>query len=152
MTGQAGQVVIKVTPRGPRATSGALGLEAISRGAKFAQFVDEGAEARGVIRQNADSLGVIGQAKIWRRDATRLGPCAPLVPFSLIFADPPYNKGLGTACLKSLMEGAWAAPGAVIVLEEALKAEVTVPAGLELLQEREYGETKVLFIKSSSRT
>jgi 16S rRNA (guanine966-N2)-methyltransferase len=63
------------------AGTGALGLEALSRGAKFAQFVDEGSEARGIIRQNADGLGLIGQSKIWRRDGTKLGPCAPLAPF-----------------------------------------------------------------------
>ena len=130
------------------AGTGALGLEALSRGARFVQFVDESAEARGLIRQNADALGSIGSVKIWRRDGSRLGPCAPLAPFSLIFADPPYNKGLGTAALKSIMEGGWAEKGAVIVLEEALKAEVLMPEGLELVQSREYGETKVLFCRA----
>ncbi len=130
------------------AGTGALGLEAISRGARFAQFVDEGAEARGVIRQNADNLGLIGQVKIWRRDATRLGPCAPLQPFNLIFADPPYGKGMAGAALKSIMAGGWAAGSAIIVVEEALKAEVEVPEGIELLQTREYGETKVLFLRA----
>ena len=129
------------------AGTGALGLEAISRGAKFAQFVDEGSEARGIIRQNADGLGVVGQVKIWKRDAGKLGPCAPLPPFGLIFVDPPYGKRLGSAALNSLVVSGWAAPGAVIVLEEALKAEVIVPEGLEVLDTREYGETKVVFLK-----
>ena len=132
------------------AGTGALGLEALSRGAKFAQFVDEGSEARGIIRQNADGLGLIGQSKIWRRDGTKLGPCAPLAPFGLIFADPPYNKGMGSAALKSITEGGWALPGAVVVLEEAVKAEVTVPEALELLDTREYGVTQVLFLRARS--
>lgn len=130
------------------AGTGALGLEALSRGARFVQFVDESAQARGLIRQNADALGSIGSVKIWRRDGARLGPCAPLAPFGLIFADPPYNKGLGTAALKSVMEGGWAERRAVIVLEEALKAEVEIPPSLELLQTREYGDTKVLFCRA----
>jgi 16S rRNA (guanine966-N2)-methyltransferase len=77
------------------AGTGAMGLEAISRGARFCQFVDDSAEARGLIRKNADALGVIGLAKIWRRDAANLGPCAPQPGFDLVFADPPYGKGTG---------------------------------------------------------
>ena len=71
------------------AGTGAMGLEALSRGARFCQFVDESAEARGVIRRNADALGVIGQCKIWRRDAAKLGPAAPQPGCDLIFAYPP---------------------------------------------------------------
>lgn len=125
------------------AGTGALGLEAISRGGRFCQFVDESAEARGLIRRNADSLGVVGLAKIWRRDATRLGPCAPQTPYDLVFADPPYGKGLGEKTLASLVEGGWLAPGAVVVLEEAEKAAVKDVAGLTLLDRRVYGDTQV---------
>ncbi len=125
------------------AGTGALGLEAISRGGRFCQFVDESAEARGLIRRNADSLGVVGLAKIWRRDATRLGPCAPQTPYDLVFADPPYGKGLGEKTLASLVEGGWLAPGAVVVLEEAEKAAVKDVAGLTLLDQRVYGDTQV---------
>ncbi len=125
------------------AGTGALGLEAISRGGRFCQFVDESAEARGLIRGNADSLGVVGLAKIWRRDATRLGPCAPQTPYDLVFADPPYGKGLGEKTLASLVEGGWLAPGAVVVLEEAEKADVAEVAGLTLVDQRVYGDTQV---------
>src|SRR5205823_4537516 len=100
------------------AGTGALGLEALSRGARFCQFVDDAAEARGLIRHNADALGVIGKCKIWRRDATRLGWAAPQPPFDLVFADPPYNKGIGEKALVSLVSGGWLAPGAIVVLEE----------------------------------
>jgi 16S rRNA (guanine966-N2)-methyltransferase len=125
------------------AGTGALGLEAISRGAKFCLFVEDGTEARGLIRRNADGCGVIGQCKIWRRDATDLGPSAPQSPYSLVFADPPYNKGLGEKALIALIEGGWLAPGAIVVLEEADKAVVADQAGLTLIDQRSYGDTQV---------
>ena len=131
------------------AGTGALGLEAISRGARFCQFVDENAEARGLIRRNADGLGVIGQCKIWRRDATGLGPCAPQSPFDLVFADPPYGKGLGEKCLAALVEGGWLNSDAVVVLEEAEKAAVADAPGLKLLDRRNYGDTQVRFYRWS---
>ncbi|MDE2446053.1 MAG: 16S rRNA (guanine(966)-N(2))-methyltransferase RsmD [Alphaproteobacteria bacterium] len=125
------------------AGTGALGLEALSRGAKFCLFVEDAAEARGVIRKNADACGVIGQCKIWRRDGTDLGPSAPQSPFTLVFADPPYNRGLGTKALQSLVNGGWLALGAIVVLEEAVKAEVGAVDGLGLIDERDYGDTRV---------
>lgn len=131
------------------AGTGALGFEALSRGARHCQFVDESAEARGLMRTNADNFGVIGQCKIWRRDATDLGPCAPLPKFDLIFADPPYGKGLGGKALISLVQGAWINDGGIVVLEETGKAEVADVAGLGLIDERSYGETKVRFFRFS---
>ena len=131
------------------AGTGALGFEALSRGARHCQFVDENAEARGLVRTNADKLGVIGQCKIWRRDATDLGPCAPLSKFDLIFADPPYGKGLGEKALASLVQGEWINPVGIVVLEEIEKADVPEIAGLTLIDERSYGETKVRFYRSS---
>ena len=100
------------------AGTGALGLEALSRGAKWAVFIDDFAAARALIRENVDTLDVIGQTKIWRRDATRLGPCRG-EPFDLIFADPPYGSELAAKALASAREGGWIAPGAVVVLEHA---------------------------------
>jgi 16S rRNA (guanine966-N2)-methyltransferase len=132
------------------AGTGALGLEAISRGARFCQFVDDSAEARGLIRKNADSLGIIGLVKIWRRDATDLGPCAPQPPFDLAFADPPYGKGLGEKALAALVKGQWLNPGAIVVLEEALKAEVADAPGLTLLDRRDYGDTQIRFYRYGS--
>jgi 16S rRNA (guanine966-N2)-methyltransferase len=132
------------------AGTGALGFETLSRGARFCQFVDESVEARGVIRRNADALGVIGQCKIWRRDATRLGPCAPQTPFDLIFADPPYGKGLGEKALAAIVAGQWLAPGGVVMLEEALKATVPDIPGLTLLDARDYGDTQLRFYRSAS--
>jgi 16S rRNA (guanine966-N2)-methyltransferase len=130
------------------AGTGAMGLEAISRGARFCQFVDDSAEARGLIGRNADSLGVIGQVKIWRRDATRLGPCAPQPGYDLVFADPPYGKGLGSKALTSLVDGGWLAARAVVVVEEAESAAIDVPLSLTKLDQRDYGETQVRFYRS----
>ena len=132
------------------AGTGALGFEALSRGARHCQFVDESTEARGLVRTNADKLGVIGQCKIWRRDATDLGPCAPLPKFDLIFADPPYGKGLGEKALVSLVQGDWINAGGIVVLEEIEKVEVPEIAGLTLIDERSYGETKVRFYRFGS--
>ena len=129
------------------AGTGALGLEAISRGAKFCCFVEEDAGARGVIRTNADNCGVIGQTRIWRRDATDLGPCAPQSPYDLVFADPPYGKGLGEKALVSVLNGGWLGAGGVVVLEEAARSVVTEVQGLERLDHREYGDTQVLIYR-----
>jgi len=131
------------------AGTGALGLEALSRGAKFCQFVEEGTEARGLIRRNADALGAIGVCKIWRRDATKLGPCAPQSPFELVFADPPYNKGMGEKALAALVEGGWLAHAAVVVLEEAERATVADVPGLVRVDSRVYGDTTVYFYRAT---
>jgi 16S rRNA (guanine966-N2)-methyltransferase len=131
------------------AGTGALGLEALSRGAKFCQFVEESAEARGIIRKNADAYGAIGMCKIWKRDATDLGDCGPQSPFDLVFADPPYNKGLGEKALRALVAGAWLRPGAIVVLEESEKADVPEVVGLTLVDTRVYGETVIRIYRAS---
>ena len=129
------------------AGTGALGLEAISRGSRFCLFVDESTEARGLIRRNADSLGVIGLTKIWRRDATRLGSCAPQPGYDLVFADPPYGKSMGSRSLQSLVDGEWLNPSAIVVLEEALKVQVSDIHGLTLIDRRDYGDTQIRFYR-----
>src|SRR3954469_2593750 len=99
------------------AGTGALGIEALSRGAAFTLFVDDGVEARALLRGNVEALGLGGTSKVYRRDATRLGPAHPMEPFSLIFADPPYGKGLAEKALASARDGSWLAPGALAVIE-----------------------------------
>jgi 16S rRNA (guanine966-N2)-methyltransferase len=131
------------------AGTGALGFEALSRGARHVLFVEEAAGARSVIRRNAEALGALGLVKVWRRDATRLGPCAPLAPFDLVFADPPYGKGLGDQALASLVAGGWLSSGAVVVLEEAEHAAVAIPGELQLVDRRVYGDTQVMFLRAA---
>ena len=129
------------------AGTGALGLEALSRGAAFALFIDDGADARALLRQNVEALGLAAVTRIFRRDATKLGPAHPVEPFSLAFLDPPYGKGLAERALISAREGNWLTPGALVVVEEAAGADFTVPAGFEELERRDYGDTHVVFLK-----
>jgi 16S rRNA (guanine966-N2)-methyltransferase len=130
------------------AGSGALGLEAMSRGAAFALFVETDAAARGVIRDNIEALGLFGATRIHRRDATDLGikPAGVGDPFDLVFLDPPYGKGLGERALARLGEGAWITGDALIMLEISAGETPRLDA-FETLDEREYGAAKVLFLK-----
>ncbi len=131
------------------AGTGALGIEALSRGARHCTFVEEGAEARGAIRRNMEALGLNGVARILRRDATKLGPTGTIEPFDLVFADPPYGKGLGEQALLSASSGGWLKPGAVCVLEERAGTAVDLPSGFEVLDTRTAGDSQVMFLKAS---
>jgi 16S rRNA (guanine966-N2)-methyltransferase len=128
------------------AGTGALGLEAMSRGAASVVFVDTGADARGLIRDNIEAFGLGGVAKLLRRDATDLGPAGTMSGINLAFLDPPYNKGLGELALTQLHAGHWLAPDATVVLEESRDATVTIPDGFTLDDRREYGAAAVHFI------
>ncbi len=131
------------------AGSGALGLEALSRGAVFALFVDIEAAARAAVRDNLMRLGLQGRAKVWRRDATGMGRCAPMAPFDLAFLDPPYGRGMAERALATLREGGWLEPGALAVVEESARADFGVPSGFALRDERAYGDTIVRFLELS---
>jgi 16S rRNA (guanine966-N2)-methyltransferase len=131
------------------AGSGALGLEALSRGAAFALFVEQDMTARGLIRQNAEALGVLGRTRIFRRDATSLGPIGNVAPFSLVFADPPYRQGLGERALASAITGGWLAAGALVVVEEVATVELTIVSGLILQETRRIGDTQVAFLTAA---
>jgi 16S rRNA (guanine966-N2)-methyltransferase len=133
------------------AGTGALGIEALSRGAAFALFVDEGAEARALLRENVAALGLGGTSKVFRRDATRLGEPNPLAPFSLAFIDPPYGHGLATAALNSARAGGWLTPDALIVVEEATKAKFAAPEGFREIDRRRYDDTEFVFLRLSER-
>jgi len=130
------------------AGTGALGIEAISRGAAFALFVDNGAEARALLRNNVEALGLGGVTKVFRRDATNLGPAHPLEPFALVFLDPPYAKGLAEKALASLRDGGWLTPGALLVVEEAKDAAFAAPKGFEELERRAYDDTEFTFLRA----
>jgi 16S rRNA (guanine966-N2)-methyltransferase len=131
------------------AGTGALGIEAISRGAAFALFVDDGVEARALLRDNVGALGLGGVTRIFRRDATRLGPVHPLEPFTLCFLDPPYRKGLAEKALDSARDGGWLARGALVVVEEATDAAFKTPEGYEDLERRTYDDTELVFLRAS---
>lgn len=133
------------------AGTGALGLEALSRGASYALFVDESAEARGLIRRNIETLGQMGTTKLYRRNATDLGFIGTLKPFDLLFADPPYGKGLAEKALLSARDGKWLESAGVAVVEERVDADFEPPAGFSLLDRRIYGDTAVHFLRYSLR-
>jgi 16S rRNA (guanine966-N2)-methyltransferase len=131
------------------AGSGALGFEALSRGAAFCLFVETDEAARGAIRDNVDMLGLFGSTRVHRRDATDLGlrPSSAGDPFTLAFLDPPYARGLGERAIAGLAEGDWLAPGAVIVFERGVDEPTPALDGFELLDERAYGAARVWFYR-----
>lgn len=131
------------------AGTGALGIEALSRGARYCLLVEDDAQARALIRRNVESFGLTGVTRIWRRDATDLGPAGNMQPFGLALLDPPYGQGLGELALVSLSEGDWLAPGAIAVLEERAGIAVDPPAGLTEIDRRTWGDTEVYFFRFS---
>jgi 16S rRNA (guanine966-N2)-methyltransferase len=129
------------------AGTGALGLEALSRGAAFALFIDAGAEARALLRENIAALGLGGVTRVFRRDAAKLGAAHPVEPFSLVFLDPPYRQGLGERALAAAQAGGWLAPGALAVVEEAADAGFVAPAGFDELERRRYDDTVLIVLR-----
>ena len=131
------------------AGTGALGLESLSRGASYGVFIEESAEGRGLIRANVEAFGLTGRTKIFRRDATGLGEAGTLAPFDLVFADPPYGKGLAERALHSARAGRWLAADALCVVEEAAAAPFDPGPGFVVVDERGYGETIIRYIKTA---
>jgi 16S rRNA (guanine966-N2)-methyltransferase len=131
------------------AGTGALGIEALSRGAGFCLFVEESAEGRGLIRTNVENFGLTGRSKIFRRDATNLGVVGAMQPFGLLFADPPYGKGLGERALQSAKAGGWLLPGALCVVEESVAAPFSPGPALSVIDERAYGDTVIRIIEAA---
>lgn len=129
------------------AGTGALGLEALSRGAAHGLFVETSVEGRGLIRDNIEAFGLTGIARILRRDATDMGPVGTMEPFNLAFADPPYGKSLGEAAYQSAAAGGWLSDGALCILEEAASSPFDLPPGFALEDERRYGETSLRFMR-----
>jgi len=129
------------------AGTGAMGIEAVSRGAQYCLFVDEAAESRALLRTNVEALQLTGHSKIWRRDATKLGPMGPGAggPFALAFLDPPYRKNLLAPAMASLAEGRWLASTALVVCERAEEEAAPDAEGFTKLDERVYGDTRVAF-------
>lgn len=130
------------------AGTGALGLEALSRGAAYVLFVDDHFESRALIRRNVEAARATGATKIWRRDAAALGPLPPNAggPFDLVFLDPPYRKGLVAQALESARGGGWFSSPVLIVAEMAADEVSELPPDFSLLDERAYGTTKVVVL------
>jgi len=129
------------------AGTGALGCEALSRGAAFCLFVDNAPSSRGLIRQNIENLELTGVTRVFRRDAARLGPAGSVKPFDLLFAAPPYGQGLAEQALVAAAEGGWLKPGAICVVEERADVDFAAPDGFTPLDQRRYGDTAVTFLR-----
>lgn len=129
------------------AGTGAMGIEALSRGAQFCLLVEESAEARGLIRRNIEAFGLTGVTKVWRRDATDLGPAGNMQPYDVAFLDPPYGKGLGEKALATLATGGWLVADALCVLEERKGVAIDVPAAYEVIDQREWGDTQAVLLR-----
>lgn len=130
------------------AGTGAMGLEALSRGAKRVLFVDDGTQARALIRANVEAFGLGGATKIFRRDATKLGQAPAGERFALAFLDPPYGKGLIEPALIALRDGGWLLSDALVIAEEATDTTLAVPDGFEQLEQRIYGDTQVVIMRA----
>ncbi len=130
------------------AGTGALGLEALSRGARYVLFVDDHAESRGLIRTNVEAAQATGASKIWRRDATALGPLPANAggPFDLVFLDPPYRQDLVARALVSARDGRWFSLACLVVAEMAEDEVFTVPDGFDASDARVYGDTRVVVL------
>jgi 16S rRNA (guanine966-N2)-methyltransferase len=130
------------------AGTGALGVEALSRGARFALFVEDSAEGRALLRENIEAFGLGGVSRVFRRDAAKLGAAHPVEPFSLVFCDPPYGQGLAEKSLISARDGGWLLPGAMVVVEESGDANFSAPMGFEELERRAYDDTAIVILRA----
>jgi 16S rRNA (guanine966-N2)-methyltransferase len=133
------------------AGSGALGLEALSRGAAYCLFVETDEAARGAIRETVDALSLFGETRVHRRDAADLGTCHSSAggPFDLAFLDPPYRKGLGERAMAELVKGGWLKPGGLIVFERAADEPDLNLADFEVIDTRVWGAAQVVFLRQT---
>ncbi len=144
-------------PRGARvadvfAGTGALGFEALSRGAAHAVFIDDEAEAVRLIQRNAATLGLVERAAILRRDALAPGrPPAGAAPCDLVFLDPPYHSGLAAPALAALARAGWLADAAIVVVEVAAREDFAPPPGFNVVDERRYGAARILILQRGER-
>jgi 16S rRNA (guanine966-N2)-methyltransferase len=134
------------------AGTGAMGLEALSHNAQYCLFVDNSADSRALLRRNVEAFDLTGITKIWRRDATDLGPMSPGSggPFDLVFLDPPYRQNLIAPALASLRDGGWLARQALIVAEHALDEQLAAVERFAAIDSRQYGDTAVAFLAFDS--
>jgi 16S rRNA (guanine966-N2)-methyltransferase len=133
------------------AGSGALGFEALSRGASYCLFVETDEAARGAIRETVDALSLFGETRVHRRDAADLGTCHSSAggPFDLAFLDPPYRKGLGERAMAELVKGGWLKPGGLIVFERAADEPDLNLADFEVIDTRVWGAAQVVFLRQT---
>lgn len=129
------------------AGTGAMGFEALSRGASFALFVDHSAKACALLRANAEALGLRPATRILQRDARKIGTPPDSARFTLAFLDPPYGKELVAPALIALRDGGWLDENALIVIEEHAAADVGLPPGFVLCEARRFGTAQIVIAR-----
>ncbi len=129
------------------AGTGALGLEALSRGAVHATFVENGRAGGQLLAANIKKGGVASDVHVLKADATRLPVCSE-GPAGMVFLDPPYGKVLGEKALISAVSGGWLAQGALVVWEEE-QAQIA-PPNFQVLDARRYGQTWLTILRFGS--
>ena len=127
------------------AGTGALGLEALSRGAHTVLFIEKSGQGASLISEHIATFKIVDSATLLKRDAFRPGALEGAEPYDLVFADPPYGKGLGEKAVAALVHNGWFAAGALLVLEERAGALPSSLEGCELLDHRSFGETEIGF-------
>lgn len=127
------------------AGTGAVGVEALSRGAEYVLFVETSIEGRGLLRQNIDNFALQGCTRVFRRDATKLGPRGTIEKFDILFADPPYSMGLGEKAIIATADFDWLNDGAVVILEEHNDVKPNLDGRFKLQDSRSFGETMMWF-------
>jgi 16S rRNA (guanine966-N2)-methyltransferase len=127
------------------AGTGAMGFEALSRGANFALFVEQAAEACAVLHANIQTLGLESAARVLRRDARKLGIAPEGEKYNLVFLDPPYRRGFAPPVLAALREGGWLAQNALLVIEESAGTKVALPEAFALGETRLFAGTQIVF-------
>lgn len=132
------------------AGTGAVGIEALSRGCEFVLFVEQSIEGRGLLRKNTDNLSLHGCTKIFKRDATKLGPISKFEQFTILFADPPYGLGLGEKAILSAVDNGWMVDQSLVILEERSDVEPVLDARFTQLDKRPFGDTNIWFYSFSA--
>jgi len=127
------------------AGTGAFGLEALSRGARFATFIEKDRAARDALAANVKALREDARCRILAADAT--APPRADGPYELAFLDPPYRTDLATPALTALATSGWFAPAALVIVEQAARSDLALPKGFELLEERRYGAGRLVFLR-----
>jgi len=128
------------------AGSGALGLEALSRGAQYCLFVENSSQGIDLIRENIKSLGLPSKSSLMRVDATKLGKAGRIKPFDLLFADPPYGQELAQKAIPLLAQGGWLKSNAIVIIEDKAGSAPPQLAGFQMLDQRKIGDTVIWFL------
>ena len=129
------------------AGSGALGIEALSRGADFADFGERNRSVARMLEENLETLGLADRGRVHLADLDRT-VTPPGGPWHIVFLDPPYDGGAGERWLRTLAAAPWPPEGGLVIYERRKGTPVQAPEALVLTTEREYGDAAVAFYRT----